>query len=47
MPVMDYHDCNEEFLKLLGEMLEEMFNSEIPFTAKPDKNSNCKWVILF
>lgn len=43
MPVMDYRDCNEEFLKLLGEMLDEMFNPEIPFTAKPDKNSNCKY----
>lgn len=41
-PIADYRDINDEFLDCLGEMLDEIFNPDIPFHAYPDKD-NCKY----
>lgn len=42
LPVNDYRDINEGFLERLGEMLDEIYNPDIPFYAYPDKD-NCKY----
>lgn len=41
-PVADYRDFNDEFLEHLGNLLDEMFDPEIPFEAYPGKD-NCKY----
>lgn len=42
MPITDYRDINDGFMSSLSEMLDEIYNQEVPFYACPDKD-NCKY----
>lgn len=40
--IMDYRDLNDEFLQHLSNLLDEIYNPEIPFRAYPEKGG-CKY----
>lgn len=41
-PVNDYRIFNDQFMALLSKTLDELFDPDIPFIARPDKE-HCKY----